>query len=194
MSLLINPYNSIGKPPARTNLINNGSFETNATKWTAQGTNTIAKSTEQKLFETSSLKITYQNTIAPMVFGIGDGVDLQITDALYTFSYFVYIPANWDGGQIKIRHGATIGGFANSVATVEVYANMALTDQWQRIYCVVDPDAADVNGRIDVIAVSAPTVGRFIYIDGVQVELGGYPTPFIKTDGASANRLKSKWL
>ena len=189
MTLLGHPDVAIMPPPGATNRITNGGIETNTTGWVAQGTNTIVRSTEQAHSGAASLKITYNNALTPMGFHL-----VTITDALHAFSYGVYVPTAWDGGQIKIRHLSTIGGFAGSVATNEQYANMALRDQWQRISCVVDPDAADLIGRLDICTAFAPTVGRFIYIDDAQVELGAYPTPYIHTDGAIATRPGLKWV
>lgn len=181
----------IGRPTGATNIVTNGGIETNTTGWAASGTNTIARSTEQAHSGAASLKITYSNSVTPMaVFE----PPLVITDALHTFSYWVYVPTAWDGGQIKIRHLTTIGGFTGSTATDEQYANMALVDQWQRISCVVDPDAGDLSGRLDVCTASAPTAGRFIYVDDAQVELGSVATPYIATDGASASRQPLKWV
>ena len=181
----------IGRPTGATNVVTNGGLETNTTGWAAIGTNTIARSIEQAHSGAASLKVTYQDAASPMA---AFQPPLVITDDLYTFHYWVYVPAAWDGGQIRIRNGATIGAFTGSTATDENYANMALVDQWQRISCVVNPDAGDLSGRLDVCAASAPTAGRFIYVDDAQVELGSVATPYIATDGASASRQPLKWV
>lgn len=187
----IAPPVALGRPKAATNLVTNGGFETNTTGWAAQGTNTIARSAEQARSGAASLKVTYQNTAAPLA---SFQPPLVITDALHAFSVWVYVPADWDGGQIKIRHGATIGGFVGSTATAEVHADMSKRDQWQRISCIVDPDSGDLSGRLDVCAASAPTAGRFLYVDDVQVETGAVATPYVPTDGATASRPALKWV
>lgn len=187
----IGGLSGIGKPTGRTNIATNGGAETNTSGWAAIGTNTIARSTEQAHSGAASFKVTYQNSAAPMAVY---EPPLVITDELHAFSMWVYVPAAWDGGQIKIRHSTTIGGFIGSTATDEVHADMALRDQWQRISCVVNPDAADLSGRLDVCTASAPTAGRFIYVDDAQVEPGSYPTPYIHTDGATGTRQPSRWV
>lgn len=170
----------------RENRITNGGIETNTTGWFVSGTNTRVRSTEQAHSGAASLKITYNDAYTPMGYH-----SVTITDALHAFSYWVHVPTAWDGGQIKIRH-LTTGGFIGSVFTDEQYADMALRDQWQRISCVVDPDAASLSGRLDICAASAPTVGRFIYVDDAQVEPGAYPTPYIHTDGATKTRVATR--
>ena len=68
---------------ASTNIVTNGGLETNTTGWVAQGTNTIARSTEQARSGAASLKVTYQNAATPMA----SYVPLVVTDELHAFSW-----------------------------------------------------------------------------------------------------------
>jgi hypothetical protein len=80
----------------------------------------------------------------------------------------VWVPTNWDGGQIQLSPSDLSAG--TSLETH--YADMALRDQWQRIWVhrLMDGSSAAVR-TAGVVAASAPTAGRFIYIDGAQLRI-----------------------
>jgi hypothetical protein len=160
------------RPEATTNLVTNPSFETNTTGWSTSGTNTIAQSSAQSLFGNYSLLATYQDSVNLAAYAI------TVTDAQHTFSAWVYIPAAWDGGQIRIR----ALNFASSTDNENSNADMTITDAWQRIYVVWTPDSGDLVGHHSVYTASAPTAGRFIYVDGVHAEALGYATTYCDGD------------
>ena len=161
---------------AATNLCTNGGFETNTTGWTAGGTNTLAASAAQAKFGTKSGLATYADNATLADYAA------TITNAAHTASVWVYIPANYDGGGIELRQ------LNYTVAASATAANMALTDQWQRLTLTFTP-GADVIGNLQVNNTgAAPTATRFVYIDGVQIETGSVAMPYIETDGGTAAR------
>lgn len=172
------PDSSLGLWEATTNLCTNGGFATNTTGWTTGGTNTIARDTTRAKFGVASLKATYQDNLT-----LADFV-VTVTDAFHAFTAWVYVPANWNGGQIQIQ----AANFTSGVTDESVNANMALTDQWQRIQIRLNPDAGDLVGALRILTASAPTAGRDIGIDGVQIEAQPIPTPYVETDGGTATR------
>lgn len=154
---------------AMTNLILNPSFETNNGGWLTAGGNTIAISSDQAKYGTRSLKCTYQ------AHGWMAYYDITLTAVAHTVSMNLYIPSSYDGTGIRLQFEGFVGG----VGTPSVEANMALTDQWQSLVVSnYTPDAGDLDGRINIYYSSAPTVGRFVYIDAVQIEAKAYPTPY----------------
>ena len=164
-------------PPAATNLCTNGGFETNATGWGTSGSSTIARSTAAAFEGSASLKVTYVDNVDFAYFSI----TLPVAGT-YTQSVSMYIPSAWDGTAIGFRT-TNFGGAGDVI----VLADMSKRDQWQRLE-VPFTVSADLTGLVGYMrAETAPTSGRFIYIDAFQVELGP-PTPYISTDGGTASR------
>jgi hypothetical protein len=152
-----------------TNLPTNPSFETNTTGWATGGTNTITRSSEQAKFGSYSLKCTYQDTAALAYDSI------TLTAAAHSLSAWLFIPADYDGASVRVL----FSGFASAVGTAAVAADMNIRDQWQRVEVPnYTPDAGDLNGLIAVDAPSAPTAGKYIYLDAVQCEAKAYCTPY----------------
>lgn len=175
----IAPHRAIGKPPGATNLCTNGGFETNTTGWGTSGSDTITRSTAEKVEGAASLKITYVDVRDYAYFSItlpGAGT--------YTQSVSLFVPADYDGDAVGFR--TTNFGGAGDVITL---ADMNIRDAWQRLAVsfTVSADLAGLVGYMRADGVSAPTSGKFIYIDAFQVERGG-PTPYIPTDGGTATR------
>jgi hypothetical protein len=172
---------------ATTNLITNPSFETNVGGWTAAGTNTIAISSDQAKFGTRSMKVTYGDTLSFVYFS-----PLNIAAGAHQISGWFYIPSSWDGGAIQMHEGGSYDGATGSQLAV---VDMDIRDEWQFVTFDMVVDAGDVEGYI-MIDGSAPTVGRFFYVDAFQAEAKAYPTPYCDgslglghawTDGAHAS-------
>lgn len=181
----IAPRVALGAPSGATNLVTNGGFETNTTDWAVTANNTIARSTVQKNSGAASLLCTYQDQVGLARF------PATLTAAAHIFSAWVYIPTAWDGGDILLNDN---GDYAGATGTQQASANMALRDQWQRLETDFTIVAGDLVGALHIRAASAPTAGRFIYVDDVQIELGAVATPYVATDGGSASRSRLKWV
>lgn len=184
----VGPHNAIGRPSGATNLVTNGGFETNVTGWVAGASNgPVTRVTTRSKFGAASGNCAWNTGGAKFLHAFS----ITLTAAAHTVSAWVYIPANWDGGPIRM--GQT--GFTSAVIASQPDANMALTDQWQRIQMVFTPNGADLTGFIAIeINGADPSNGRMIGLDGVQVETGSIATPYIETDGASASRDPLKWV
>lgn len=180
------PDGSMGIWKAATNLCTNGGIETNMTGWSTLGTNTIARSTAQKKFGAASLIATYQDNTNLARFGI------TITAVAHVGSVWVYIPSDYDGGGVRML--ASSGFVGNTILnSAHDQADMSKRDQWQRIWHSFIPDAGDLAGFPTVLQTgAAPTAGKFIYVDGLQIEVGYRPSPYIETDGATAVRAKGR--
>lgn len=146
-----------------TNLVPNPSFETGTAGWSLLGTNTLAQSSAQAQSGTSALRCTYGNNTVLAFIG-----SLVLPSAgTYTFSAWVYVPADWDGGRIEVHGWSYVG----STTVASAQADMSRRDQWQRIWETFTV-AGDLDGQPVVLTASAPTTGRAIYVDAVQLEAG----------------------
>jgi len=168
-------YWSIILPEAATNLITNPSFETNTTGWAASGTNTIASSTAEAKFGGYSLKATYQDTAT-----LASYAATLTASTTYYLSCYIYVPTNWDGGNIRLNSS----DYASASATYNtIYTDgTSSKDRWLYIETKLEIDS-DAVGSITIDTTSAPTAGRFIYIDAVQCEANSsYATTYIDGD------------
>lgn len=158
------------KPTKTTdlNLVTNPSFEVSTAGYTTGGTNTIAVSTAQARRGVSSCLCTYQDNDAFIIYAT------TLTAATYTFSVDVYIPTAYDGTDLVL----SAFNFAGSAITVG-RPNMTIRDRWQRVHAHITPVGGDLTGSIYIYENGTnATAGRFIYVDGVQIELGSEPTTY----------------
>jgi hypothetical protein len=154
---------------ATTNLITNPSFETNTTGWAASGSNTIAQSTEQEKVGSNSLKCTYQDNAQLAAYAI------TLTAAAHVFGIWIYIPANYDGTDLKVD----FLNFAGMTGETEGDVDMTKTAVWQFVVAEGTPVGGDLAGDLRVYENgSTPTAGRFVYIDAAQCEAKAYATPY----------------
>lgn len=160
-------------PESTDNLISNPSFERNATGWSNSGSNTIARSTTQVAFGAQSLACTYQDNTTLATFA-----DLTLTAVGHTITAYVYLSSNWDGGAVRLA----VGSFT-SVTTDVATTSTTTTGEWVRLEMSITPDAGDLTGDIEIETASAPTAGRIVYVDAVQVEAkDSYSTTYCDGD------------
>ena len=181
----IGAYNTLGGPTGATNLITNGGFETDTTGWSTLGTNTIQRVTSDQHSGAACLQVTR-----------GDqpqhGARYAITfpaAGMYTISAWVKFSA--DAGLssgLPIR----LDGVTDDVLGVNVAADPAILDVWQRVY-MVTTIVTDLDGII-VVGTTTWTLGTSFMLDDVQVEAGPAATPYVPTDGATASRTAMKWI
>jgi len=163
-----------------TNLCTNGGFETNTTGWTKGGTNTLVSNATQAKFGTKSGLATYADNATLADYAA------TLTNVAHMVQVRLWIPTAYDGGGVELRQ------LNYTVAASATAANMGLRDQWQQVTLGFTP-GADVIGNIQVNNTgAAPTAGRFVYIDGAQIETGSIATPYVETDGATATRPASR--
>lgn len=138
------------------------------------GANTLAVSSLQALFEGASILSTYQDNTTLLT----DSMTLPTVSVTYAISMYVWVPQDWDGGNIECSPDeATFTSGSKSVVDSWLSASSP-RETWFRLTATLTV-SADVTGTaLRLITSSAPTVGRFIYVDGLQIEQGNYPTPF----------------
>lgn len=148
---------SVVVPIARTNLVTNPSFETNATSWTAHLGASIAISTTRQRRGARSLQI---NPTAGFVNADGAFYG-PITLAVSTT--YAYSLDFWGQAGVKYQlYVATIGGVA--LATKQFTA----TGYWQRL-SLIYTEATGAARRLYVTKVSSNRADAF-FVDGVQIE------------------------
>lgn len=157
------------------NLCANGGLEVDATGWVAGASNAHVRSSTVAKFGSWSDKGTWATGGAKIINAFSITLPAAI---VYTASAYIWIPADWDGGPLRL--GQT--GFTSVSIASQPDANMALVDQWQRITMTFTPDAGDLAGYIgSEINGADPSNGKFIYLDGLQIEVGSVAHDYIDT-------------
>ena len=142
---------------AGTNLHTNPSFEVDTTGWTTFGTNTIERKSWVAYIGTYSCKATYQDDTRFMT----DDVTLVGATQYYARA-MLYVPGDWDGGDIRVLFN-NFSDDTTSIVTTWT-AGVSPTNAWFEIVAE-STIGADLTGNILISTTSAPTAGRFIYID-----------------------------
>lgn len=151
-------YEARGAEGEGGGFIANPSFEVNTTGWTAGGTNTIVRSTEEAKFGSASAKCTFGNAIA-----MAEAAITLPAAGAYEFSVWAKIPAAWNGNLIA-GFNLFVGSTVDNVAF-----DLGIRDEWQQVASTVTVVAGDLAGVVRVFDTVAPTAGRFVYVDGANL-------------------------
>ena len=171
----------------RRNLITNPSLETGTTGYFALGTNTIAASTDQAFAGSQSLKVTYQNTL----FSSGRSISAILeTNATYWMQARVYIPTDWNGGAISITDD---GEFAGKTVVDATNQSTTTKGSWVWLRWKI-ATATDIEGNLYLQIASAPTAGKFFYVDAVSVEKSTAATCPAYFDGSGYVNDAGSWV
>lgn len=152
---------------AGENDVTNPEFETATTGWTTGGTNTLTRDSVDVLVGFWSAKVAYSNSATLL-----DYAYTAPAAGGRTFSIWVRVPSNYDGGGVEIQ-AANYAGATDYDAARAAY-DMTRKGQWQRLSRTVVLDAGDLVGSLRVANTgAAPTVGRTINAWGAQISEGG---------------------
>ncbi len=160
-------------PASMAQLIDNPSIETNTTGYSVASadTNTIARSAAQARIGSWSLQLV-RNSV-----GTGVQVDFALTFAAagqFVWSGLVYVPTNWDQGQITLAFNGYAGSSEDHASAVD----MTILDKWQRVFVTQTVVGGDLAGNLRVSSAGGGTAGRSFFMDGLQCEVGEYPTVY----------------
>jgi len=170
------PDSSYGIWEGTTNLVSNGGMETNATGWTAGGSNTVTRDTSRAKFGSASLKAAYQNNIQLGLFN-----NITVTSGqTYTASAWVYVPGSYNGTQPQLE-----------IDSASVAIPLGTRNAWQRVKVTFTATSSSENLTL-IERGTVPTAGQSIYLDGVQVENKPIATPYAETNGAPATRAAAR--
>lgn len=162
------------EPTATTNLCTQSSFEGPITAWATAGTNTIAKSSAQSYKGNYSLLCTYGDEASLAAYD----VTLPTISVTYKLTARLYVSSNWDGGNISLTT-TDYAGATNTVVSQYTHGTSA-TATWVKLETTLAL-STDAIGSLGLVASSAPTAGRFVYLDAVQIEKQSTATTY--TDG-----------
>ncbi len=167
---------SIIVPEFTVNLCTNPSFELATTGWSASGSNTIARSAAQQFAGVYSLLCTYQNNTTLATLTISSGLS---TGTTYTITARLLVPSNWNGGDIRLN----ASGFTSATVTQvrEWDSADGETGKWVELEIRL-ATSADATGTILLQATVAPSAGRTVYLDALQIEAKAYPTTYCDGD------------
>lgn len=167
----------VGTVAAVTNLVTNPSYETNVTGFNANGTNTIASSTDFALNGNRSMKIVASGTT-----NVGAYTSIPLSSGItYTFSGYVYLPLVFGSGLRLCAWGAPING-----GTIMCTGYVSTTGSWQRLtLTAAATSSGNVNFYFYNAGPSTAPIGNSAYIDGLMVTAEGSASGF--GDGNSPN-------
>lgn len=159
-------------PATMEQLIDNPSVETNATGYSvaAAGTNTIDRNSAQSKIGSWSLRHVRNDAGVAIQSRFG----ITLTAAQHVFSAFVWLPTNWNWGVPELTFSNYTAATIDHVSAVDTN----IRDRWQRVFVTATIDSGDVIGDLEFKSSGAGTAGRFFYADGMQCELGEYPTAY----------------
>jgi hypothetical protein len=174
------PESSIGIWSSTTNLVPNGSFETNTNGWIGSGA-TISRDTTRAVHGIACLRVVTNGGSS------GQGATTpEGTSGIPVTAESSYTASAWVSGGAPVRinivwynaSGTSIGGSAGAFATPG--------SSWIRLVAsgVAPTGAAYASVRIETSSTTSVT----FYVDAVQLENLPFPTPYVHTDGATASR------
>lgn len=189
-------YWDIVVPTATTNLITNPSGELNTTGWTAQGTNTIARSSTQSFKGDYSFLCTYQDNNTFVRFAL----TFPTVSVTYKFTAWVWVPSDFDGAGVTLGIANLTGATATIVS--QWTEGVSNTNAWVFLETTIAM-STDVTGDVS-IETSSVTAGKFIYVDAVQVEQQSTYTTYCDGDqpgckwqgarhGSKSTRANTSW-
>lgn len=166
-----------------TNLVVNPSFETGTTDWSTDAAHTLVQSSAQSYKGNYSGLWTDGGASTDMGIHI---LTLPTAATVYIAQAWIYVPAGWDGGNIRI----VTGNFAGSSEDYDIIWTVGTdpTDEWFYIQTTLTV-AADVVGRFVIQNTSSPSGGITCYIDAVQIEEASTVTTYCDGDQAGC-----EWL
>ena len=171
---------SVIVPEARTNLISNPSFELNTDNWAASGTGvTLTRDTAYSFFGGASGRMTDTAATGSSEFIVASGATVTAGDT-YTLSFRYRKTATARGTGVAgvfIKNG---GG--TTVSQLSVSLCRGNSNGWLYAELSFVVPASGVTAEV-YFATDGATTGAFnLWIDGVQLEEGGYATTYIDGD------------
>ena len=160
-----------------TDLITNGTFDSNVTGWSDNdggGGGAVTHETSTKYSGAGSAKITWPDPPTDYCgMMTASNVSSVQANTLYLIEAYIYIPSGWDGGDVFVSEGATFG---SSSSEQYVKASSSITNQWQ-LTKTMFRTASDTAGKLYFRASSTPSATKYIFVDSVTMRAvtGGIP-------------------
>jgi hypothetical protein len=174
------PESSVGIWRGTTNLVTNGSFETNTNGWTGVGA-TISRNTTRAVHGAASLQVVTNGGSS----GQGARTPVGITELPVTAGSS-YTASAWVSGDAPIRVIIAWYDASGTYLSVTPSAFATPGSSWVRL--VASGTAPDNAAYAAVKIETSSTTSVTFYVDAVQLENLPFPTPYVHTDGATASR------
>ncbi len=169
---------SVGIWTGTTNLVPNGSFETNASGWSATNGATLTQDTAQAIFGTHALKVVTTS-------GAGDGATTTTGGSgMAASAGTVYTASVWQYGTAALTLGIAWYNGASLLSTSTL--NFTGSGAWARRVLTATAPASTTNASLQVTVQSGGVVTY--WLDGAQFEAQGLATHVVATNGSSASR------
>lgn len=160
-----------------TDLITNGTFDSNVTGWSDNdggGGGAVTHETSVKYSGAGSAKITWPS---PPVDYWGmmttSNVSSVQANTVYLIEAYIYIPSGFDGGDCWLTDGSSFG---SATAEDSLKAFSSITNEWQYTRLIFRT-AADTGGKLYVRSASTPSATKYIFVDSITMRpvTGGVP-------------------
>jgi prepilin-type N-terminal cleavage/methylation domain-containing protein len=163
-----------GGAAAITNLATNPSVETTSSGYGANGTVSVAQSTDRAYSGTGSLKVTTTGTT-----NVGAYFSAPLTAGkIYTLSGYIYFPASFGAGVKACAWGA-------AMSTLSCSGYSSAVGAWQRASYTFQATNTASGTFYFYNAGTQPTIGSVMYVDGVMLTEGSSLPAY--ADGDSPN-------
>jgi hypothetical protein len=159
---------------ARSNLIVNPSFKTDATGWSLTGSSTVARVTYDAFFGSSCLEVT--KAAASSSGAVTTSRIAVSASTSYAVSAYVKIPAGEETGTLRIQvawYTALSGGSlisTSNTTSVEIVDGV----DWTRLGGVFTSPANAVAALVSIVQPTAGTVSKKFLLDAVLLEANSY--------------------
>lgn len=175
------PESSVGIWRGTTNLVTNGSFETNTNEWQGDAGVTLARDTTTAQHGTASLRVTTDGTVSDQgAWTPPAGTYMAVSaNQPYTVSC-------WLRGSGTVFFKIAWYDSANTWIGDSNGTSIALSSSWQRYAFTATAPLNAAKARIGIRTTS--TQATTFWIDAVQFEQLSFPTPYVHTNGATASR------
>jgi len=163
----------------RNNLIVNPSFKTNTTGWSATGSSTIARITNEYFYGSSCLEVT---KAAASNSGVITTDRILVTASLsYALGVYVKIPAAAETGTLSADvlwyDSATAGSLLSTSNSVQL--EVIGGDDWVRLTGVFTAPSGALSALVRIIQPTAGTAGEKFLVDAVLFEQSSYLNEYV---------------
>jgi len=163
----------------RNNLIVNPSFKTNTTGWSATGSSTIARITNEYFYGSSCLEVT---KAAASNSGVVTTSRIAVTPGRsYALGAYVKIPAAEQTGTLSADvlwyNSATAGTLISTSNSIQL--EVIGGDDWVRLTGVFTAPVGALSALVRVVQPTAGTAGQKFLVDAVLFEQSSYLNEYV---------------
>lgn len=157
---------------SRVNLIDNPSFKTDATGWSALGSGTtIARITTDGFFGSTCLEVTKPAITSA---GVAWTSATTVVGEVYSASLYVKIPEGQEDSSLRLYIYWHDAGGSQLSYTAGTLTDLTSTDGWVRLGVTGTAPASATVGRIRLYQPAAGAAGQTFLVDAALLEQSSY--------------------